>query len=312
MNIHWKNVVAFVMLVAAVILLFDHWHSINSALSSIKSVAAILAGSDRAVWRLISNGEQEAVHVGRCAQVLQSSVKQFIGKCKNNGGLKKLRSGKRWESRIYRGRYRLQGERRITDISMNTSDKQSAKRKLDRIVQEQQQEAAGILAPKALRDAVSCPLREHVAEFCADLRARRCDEMYVYNVEKTLNRRFVECGWQYLKDITSGSFLTWRSRQRPAAKTLNECLSLGPAFLNWMGKFGLALANPLKPVDKVETRGHESRKRRALTDNEAGRLLQVAGPRMVVYLAALLTGLRRGELQALQWGDVISTCHSLF
>lgn len=44
--------------------------------------------------------------------------------------------------------------------------------------------------------------------------------------------------------------------------------------------------------------------RRALTDQEIRRLLGVAGPCRIVYLAALLTGLRRGELAQLVWNVV--------
>ena len=42
--------------------------------------------------------------------------------------------------------------------------------------------------------------------------------------------------------------------------------------------------------------------RRALNDDEARRLL--TGPRRPLYLLALHTGLRRGEINALRWGDL--------
>lgn len=76
------------------------------------------------------------------------------------------------------------------------------------------------------------------------------------------------------------------------------------AFLNWMVANGRLLANPLRSVKRVETRGMEKRKRRALTYDEACRFLAVAGRWQIVYLAALLTGLRRSELARLIWGNV--------
>ena len=64
------------------------------------------------------------------------------------------------------------------------------------------------------------------------------------------------------------------------------------------------VANPLKYVAKGNVKGNETVKRRALTDDETQRLLAVAGPRKIVYQTALCTGLRRGEMEALDWGDL--------
>jgi len=64
------------------------------------------------------------------------------------------------------------------------------------------------------------------------------------------------------------------------------------------------VANPLKYVAKGNVKGNETVKRRALTDDETQRLLAVAGPRKIVYQTALCTGIRRGEMEALEWGDL--------
>lgn len=59
-------------------------------------------------------------------------------------------------------------------------------------------------------------------------------------------------------------------------------------------------------VRKVQTRGREVIVRRALRDDELGRLLDVATPlNRALYLVAVCIGLRRGELEALVWGDVV-------
>lgn len=77
------------------------------------------------------------------------------------------------------------------------------------------------------------------------------------------------------------------------------------AFLNWLICQRRIPANALSSVGTVEMRGRECRKRRALTAGEIARLLAVAGPRAAVYRFALLTGLRRGEIAALVWADIV-------
>jgi len=62
--------------------------------------------------------------------------------------------------------------------------------------------------------------------------------------------------------------------------------------------------NPLRHVQKVQTNGRQVRHRRAFTHEEMKRLLAIAGPRKVVYLTAVYTGLRRGELSKLLKTDL--------
>jgi integrase len=54
----------------------------------------------------------------------------------------------------------------------------------------------------------------------------------------------------------------------------------------------------------AETRGKEVRKRRAYSDEEMQALLDVAGKHRILYVMAVLTGIRHGEFKKLCWGDV--------
>jgi integrase len=56
-------------------------------------------------------------------------------------------------------------------------------------------------------------------------------------------------------------------------------------------------------VVRVEGR-QKKRDKRTFTPDEFRKLLAVAGKRAGLYLMAVLTGLRRGELKQLRWGDV--------
>jgi hypothetical protein len=57
--------------------------------------------------------------------------------------------------RLYRGRYRLDGDSKPTEVSLNTTDETEARRKLEEIVREQQQERAGLIPPKLQRETLN-------------------------------------------------------------------------------------------------------------------------------------------------------------
>jgi integrase len=87
-------------------------------------------------------------------------------------------------------------------------------------------------------------------------------------------------------------------------KTLNEYLNSLSAFLNWMVMQNRIASNPLEKVPKVDIRGRQ-KKRRAITQLGLQRLLSVTTPkRRLIYLTAINTGLRLGELRQLVWADV--------
>ena len=75
-------------------------------------------------------------------------------------------------------------------------------------------------------------------------------------------------------------------------------------FLNWTVDNDRLPENPLRRLKKISLSGNERRKRRALTPDEVHRLLAVVGEYRPVFAMAVYTGLRRNELESLQWGDL--------
>jgi len=110
-----------------------------------------------------------------------------------------------------------------------------------------------------------------------------------------------ECGWRLPSNVTADSFVTWRAKQTHAAKTLNDYLGAARVLINWMKDKKRVLENPLAGVAEIDTRGRETRKRRAFAVAEMIRLIAVSGPRKPIYLMAAHTGLRRSELGELVW-----------
>ena len=164
--------------------------------------------------------------------------------------------------------------------------------------------------PKASSHPGSCaiqhanPWGDHLADFLTSRKNEGCDHDYTERVRVRVEVLLRACKWSLVRDINPNVFVTWRNNQTLAAKTLNHYLDAMNTLLNWLQRQGCISTNPLRCVGKLQVDGHEKVRRRALTDNEVIRLLDVAGPYRITYLAALLTGLRRNELRLLEWGDV--------
>ncbi len=214
---------------------------------------------------------------------------------------KRQRNGKLVSSRIWRARLKLDGDVKARDISLGVSDRQVAEQKMRENIRDQERESVGLLAPAAQRKTFESPLTELVGSYVADLKALGRSVDHVRHVDKRLRRLMRECHWQFLRDATADAFLRWRAEQTQAPKTINEYHAVLSALFTWLRKQNRVAANPFEIISKVDTRGKQRIQRRALNDNEAKRLL--ATPRKLLYLLAMHTGLRRGEINALHGGD---------
>jgi len=192
----------------------------------------------------------------------------------------------------------------MRDIPLGVTEKRSAEQMLQDLLKEQSQEAAGLLAPRRMRDAAQASIAEHCGAFLKDLTTKGRVRRYVHAVGLYVGTLVKECHWENLRDVTAESFTVWRQNQTKAPKTLNEYLLGARVFFNWMVRQKMTRENPLADVELVRVEGLQKRVRRAYTPQEVRNLLAVAGERMPVYLMAVLTGLRRGEIQQMRWADV--------
>ena len=165
-------------------------------------------------------------------------------------------------------------------------------------------ERDGLGPSKTQRDASKKELLLHLNDFLDAKEKEGKAIKYVKGVKKQLTKLFQACAWTLPKDIRRDGFEAWRGKQSLHPKTINEYQWSLSSFVNWMLSAGRLSVNPLEHVAKVATKGAESRKRRAFTLDEVDRLRKVSGRRAVVYVTAAFTGLRRGELQKLEWRDI--------
>jgi len=213
-------------------------------------------------------------------------------------------TGRRKVGRYWHGQYRLDGDTDYTRVSLRTTDKRVAQQRLDELVEREERLRAGILAPAAQTDAAKASLAEHLAAFIEYQTARNISKGYTRKIEQRVSRLISERGWKRVCDVTAESFIAWRHAQTLAPKTLNDYQHAIYAVLDWLKKTGRIETNPIGSVGRVDGCGKQSFTRRAFTDDEARRLLAVSEARRPIYLLALHTGLRLGELRSLRWDDI--------
>ncbi len=208
--------------------------------------------------------------------------------------------GKR--ARLWSARVRLDGWPKARTYPLRVTDKRVAQQKMETLVRELEKEAAGIIAPKLMRDAAQTPISEHLTAFLVDLRVKGRSVATLGKYRNCISKLCERCRWVMVRDITAQSFCDWRARSGLRPKMLNNVFGAMCSLLHWMEQQQLLVANPLRHVQKVTNNAGPFR--RALSPVSAQSLLDaVPFHRATVYLMVLYTGLRRSELNGLKWED---------
>jgi len=215
-------------------------------------------------------------------------------------------NGKRIVSRLFSGRYSLERGQKPVTVPLDTPDEKVARKRLRDLLVEKQREAAGLIAPRAQREAMTVPLTELVGEYRESLRREVTGPYFRDTINRVL-RMINDSGWKFLGDIRPDGFLRWRNRQTFSAKTAKEYhISLG-AFLNFLVKVERLERNPLAKLEYERTRGREVRPSRSYTEQELRALFATATERALFYKTLFYTAGRRNEVGSLVWADFATT-----
>jgi integrase len=216
----------------------------------------------------------------------------------------------------YSGRFRLPWMRSERTISLRTTDKQVAEKRLREFTRRLELEKEGLPVPAGLWGAPSPSILELLEDYLANLNAQGRTEQHIHDTGERIKRLCQDCSWSDLKDVTAVSFERWRcdgprnlrTKNPLSPKTIKDHLTASRAFLNWMVKTGRAAENPLIQVPDNDIRGKEAKRRRGWTDEELRAFLNTPPGGSVDYRRAVFlmarTGLRKGEVQRMRWGDI--------
>ena len=209
-------------------------------------------------------------------------------------------------ARMYRGRYQLAGGSKLIEVALKTTDKRVAEQKLAEIIRIAEQQHAGIIPKQIVIDSAQKPLQDHLEDMIVEFKSRNLTDNYIKKTKQRVTAIANDQGWQYPIDVTAESFLNWRAKQTTLVpKTLNQYYSAIHGLLEWLMKLGKIQRNPLAiGVDWLSTDGKETFERRAFTNIEITNLINVSEKRKAIYLFAVHTGYRHGELGALIWDDI--------
>jgi integrase len=207
--------------------------------------------------------------------------------------------------RTYRGRYRVGDNPKVHEVTLHTTVKEVAEKKLKEIYEDAQRESVGLIPAAFTRKAKRRPIAEIFEEYLESLRQGGRTPDHVRVVKLRFLALTKGCHWSCMADVSARGFLDWRSAQtKYQARTLNNYRDAAGAFFNWVDRT-YEIPNPLVRVGDLPVPVKYPQGPRAFSEEELEKLFAVAKPkRRVLYRLLAFSGLRRREVQRLCWGDV--------
>jgi len=219
--------------------------------------------------------------------------------------------------RIYYMEFKDQHGVTRTNVSTGMTDRRAAdglkgfiERDVDRLRAGLQPERPDITGPFLGLDKIApqhLPIGQVIESYLADLRRQAMSPHTLKARKGQLNMLARRGAWKTLHDITTHrvtAALAALGAGDRAASTTNAYRDNLNAFLEWCVSQGLIETNAVRKVRRAKAGSRPApRRRRALMPDELRRLLDANPKCRDYYLAAVLTGLRWGELSLVERRD---------
>jgi integrase len=191
----------------------------------------------------------------------------------------------------------------VVEVATGCAYETAARAKLAELERRAELVRAGVLTAEQDRtaDHAARTLADHVAEYLDHLRAKGVADMHHSNVTNQLGRVVGDCGWRRLADLDAGPVERWmvrRAADEMAGRTRNTYLAALVAFANWCVREGRLTSHPFGRVPKADEKSDQRRKRRAMSEPELIRLLDVARDRPLIDAMTIRHGPRTGQVVA--------------
>jgi len=208
----------------------------------------------------------------------------------------------RVESSTFIAKYR-DGDHLIVEVPTGCKTEDAARQVLADLERKAERQRAGLITPGEARvgEQLARPIGEHVEAYLTGLEASGASPKHVAETGRILRTVLAGCGFGTLAALERSSVEAWLNRRRlegASARTRNIDLIRLNAFFNWCVGAKRLLANPLKGLPLANEKADNRRHRRAMTETELARLLDVARRRPVLEALTVRKGPRKGEAYA--------------
>ena len=183
-------------------------------------------------------------------------------------------------ARTYTAKYR-DGSGIVQTVATGCRDKTAAESVLTDLVTRAEKVRGGILTPAedTMIDHQETPLADHLKAYLVHLDAKGDSDVHLADTRRLATKIMADCGFGRLADVrreTVEGWLVQRAAEGMAARTRNSYLQAIRALCNWSVETGRLSVNPLARIAKADETADRRRQRRAMTEDELRRLLDVA------------------------------------